>query len=213
LVAGATLVLAGCSVANTPLQELAWDRWKLCDRFPTVTLKEVRTNGDIWVWTHYGTDYAAWQECDRAARAEQARARKFTAASMPGLSAADAKGLVRVAYFTDQPPADSPYLLSPMLGNMPRDVKVFPAGSPVTFFYGINGVGRVVATKTNWIGPDGAIAKSQEQTIGQIGSPGTWIWRTQRADSLLNPGRWIVELLIDGHPVGTYEFVVNAVER
>jgi hypothetical protein len=141
----AAIVTLGCSaVRTTPLQELAWERWKQCDRFPTVTLKEIRANGDIWVWTHHGTNLAAWKECERAARAEQIRAGRFSAAAMPALSEADARALVRFAYFTDRPPTDTAYLLSPLWGNMPPDVKVFPAGTPVTFFYGIEPTGRIL---------------------------------------------------------------------
>jgi hypothetical protein len=56
---------------NTVAQELAWERWYKCKDFPTVTLKEIRTDGQIWVWTHYGTDYAAYQECIKKAAQEQ----------------------------------------------------------------------------------------------------------------------------------------------
>jgi hypothetical protein len=206
------VAVAGCaSMMNTPAQDLAWDRWKLCDRFPTVTLKDIKVNGDLWVWTYYGTDYAAWQACERAARAEQVRTGKLAAAAMPAVSADDAKGLVKFAYFTDQPPAVGTFLHTTFGRNMPPDVKVFPAGSRVTFFYAINQVGRVMTTKANWIAPSGTVTKTQDQTVNQMGRPGTWTWLTQNAGAeLTDGGRWVVELLIDGHPVGTYEFVVKS---
>ena len=72
---GLVLIFAitGCAATQTTLaQELAWDRWKKCDHFPTITLKEIRTDGQIVVWTYYGADLAAWRECDQAAQKEQA---------------------------------------------------------------------------------------------------------------------------------------------
>jgi hypothetical protein len=59
----------------TLAQELAWERWKACDRFPTISLKEIRTDGQIIVWTHHGTDLAAWRACDTEARQQQATRR------------------------------------------------------------------------------------------------------------------------------------------
>jgi hypothetical protein len=196
---------------NTPAQDLAWDRWKKCDRFPTITLKEILTNGDIWVWTQYGSDLAAWQECERAARTEQVRTGKLGFASRPATGADDAKGLVKFAYFTDQPPVDGTYLRTMRARNMPPEVKAFPLGSRVTFFYAITQAGRLLKIRTNWIAPNGTIAKTAEQTVDQMGLPGEWTWRSQHADvEITDAGRWVVELLIDGYPAGRYEFVLKA---
>jgi hypothetical protein len=75
------LLLAGCaSMRNTLAQELAWERWQKCNHFRGITLKEIRTNGQIWVWVADGGEQTAWRECDRLARAEQARG---VAASIP----------------------------------------------------------------------------------------------------------------------------------
>ena len=52
---GLVLIFAitGCAATQTTLaQELAWDHWKKCDHFPTITLKEIRTDGQIVVWTY-----------------------------------------------------------------------------------------------------------------------------------------------------------------
>ena len=85
----AAVLFAGCAAAQNSLaQEMAWERWKKCDRFPTVTLKEIRTDGQIWVWTHHGTDLAAWRECDTAAKAEQASRRVAVSSSVSGPPAA-----------------------------------------------------------------------------------------------------------------------------
>ena len=47
---------------------------------------------------------------------------------------------------------------SPRRWNMPPDVKRFPAGKPVTFFYAVNQVGRVLPVQARWIGSDGKVA-------------------------------------------------------
>lgn len=65
---------------NTLAQDLAWERWKQCDNIPGVTLKEIKTDGQIWVL--YTDNLGPWQECDR--RAGQAQgARRATAPSGP----------------------------------------------------------------------------------------------------------------------------------
>ncbi|MBI4636287.1 MAG: hypothetical protein HY727_08055 [Candidatus Rokubacteria bacterium] len=94
------LLLAGCaSMGNTLAQDLAWERWQKCNHFPTITLKEIETDGRIWVWTQYGSDLSAWQECDRKAREEQARG---AAASIPPSTMAVASP--QLAYATSVPP-------------------------------------------------------------------------------------------------------------
>lgn len=75
------IVGVGCETGRMTLaQELAWDRWKMCDNISGVTLKEVRTDGQIWVY--YTSNLTAWQECDRKAAAAQGR----TAAAPPPAS-------------------------------------------------------------------------------------------------------------------------------
>jgi hypothetical protein len=72
---GVAVIAGGCAgLQNTSAQDAAWERWKKCDRFPSIRLKEIKTNGDVWVWTSYGQDLAAWRECDRAVRLDQQRA-------------------------------------------------------------------------------------------------------------------------------------------
>lgn len=207
----AALLAAGCAgLSNTPAQDLAWERWKQCDKFPTITLKDIKPNGEIWIWTQYGADLAAYRDCARAALAEQIRAGRLTAPSTPPVTAHDAKLLVKFAYFTDQPPSEGTFLHTTFGRNMPPEVKIFGEGSRVTFFYALNQAGRVLKTTSNWIGPDGRVAKTVDQTVSQMRRPGQWTWRTQHAQAELSaPGRWVVELLIDGHPVGSYEFVVR----
>ena len=74
LMLGVTLMvcMTGCGMARMTLaQELAWDLWKQCDSFPGIQLKEVRQDGQIWVWTT--SDLTAWRECINKAREDQAR--------------------------------------------------------------------------------------------------------------------------------------------
>src|SRR2546425_13135818 len=41
-----SLFVAGCSsMGNTLAQDLAWQRWEKCKHFPTIKLKEIKTDG------------------------------------------------------------------------------------------------------------------------------------------------------------------------
>jgi hypothetical protein len=64
--------VAGCAaMSNTLAQDLAWERWEKCSHFRGITLKEIRTDGQIWVWIADGGEQTAWRQCDAAAMAEQ----------------------------------------------------------------------------------------------------------------------------------------------
>lgn len=77
------LLLAGCaSMSMTLAQELAWERWKQCDHFPRVTLRNIDLDGKIWVYQYYDTHYREFQECLRKAAEEQA-ARRVVAVTPP----------------------------------------------------------------------------------------------------------------------------------
>jgi hypothetical protein len=63
----------GCGMArNTLAQDLAWEQWYQCDRFPEIELKEIRLDGQIWVWNR-GGHLSEWRQCIQKAREEQAR--------------------------------------------------------------------------------------------------------------------------------------------
>jgi hypothetical protein len=71
-----TLVLAltaACATSgNTLAQDLAWERWNQCKHISGISLKEIKTDGTIWVYYNHGIN--AWQDCDReAAKAQGAR--------------------------------------------------------------------------------------------------------------------------------------------
>jgi hypothetical protein len=67
-------LLAACgSMQNTVAQDLAWERWNRCNHFRGITLKDIKPDGQIWVWVADGGEQTAWRACDSAVRAEQAR--------------------------------------------------------------------------------------------------------------------------------------------
>jgi TPR repeat protein len=68
------VALAACATGLTLSQELAWERWKKCDHFANIRLKEIRPDGQIWVtYSDVPHDLPAYQECLRQAAAEQAK--------------------------------------------------------------------------------------------------------------------------------------------
>jgi hypothetical protein len=201
------LLLAGCAaMRNTPAQDLAHERWDKCSHFRTITLKDITPSGQIWVWNNHGPDYQAWLQCESAAREEQRKAGRL-AATQGALTNGELKALVRHAYFTDKPPSDS-FILS-----TPPQVTQFDGSKPVTFFYGLKMAGRVFSVQARWIGPDGKVVKTIEQTMDQTSraSAVMWTWRTQAlpAAELTQPGAWTVEFVVDGQNLGSYLFTVQ----
>jgi hypothetical protein len=66
--------LSACAaMQNTLAQDLAWERWEKCKHFRGITLKEIKTDGQIWVWIADGGEQTAWRACDSAARVEQGK--------------------------------------------------------------------------------------------------------------------------------------------
>jgi hypothetical protein len=78
-------MLPACAtVQNTLAQDLAWERWKKCDHFANIRLKEIRPDGQIWVfYSDVPSDVPAWQECLRKAAEEQAKKRGVAVAAPP----------------------------------------------------------------------------------------------------------------------------------
>jgi hypothetical protein len=65
------ITAAGCAtVRNTPAQDLAWGRWKACDRFSTITLDRIDLDGRLVVNGH-AHEAAPFTSCVRAAAADQ----------------------------------------------------------------------------------------------------------------------------------------------
>ena len=68
-----TSTAAGCAlVANTPAQELSWERWRTCDRFATIALDRIDTDGRLVV-KGQELEAAPFTACVREVAADQAR--------------------------------------------------------------------------------------------------------------------------------------------
>jgi hypothetical protein len=64
---------AGCAtVRNTPVQDLAWERWKACDHFAAITLERIDLDGRLVV-RGYEYEAAPFTACVREAAADQVR--------------------------------------------------------------------------------------------------------------------------------------------
>ena len=64
---------AGCAAArNTPAQELAWDRWGVCNRFSTIALERIELDGRLVV-AAWEVDAARFSACVREAADDQIR--------------------------------------------------------------------------------------------------------------------------------------------
>ena len=73
LVALVMMMAAGCAtVANTPAQDLAWERWGACNRFPTISFERIELDGRLVVGA-YEVDGAPFAACVRGAADEQIR--------------------------------------------------------------------------------------------------------------------------------------------
>ena len=68
-----SMVATGCAAArNTPAQELSWERWRACDRFSTIALDRIDTDGRLVV-KGYEVEAAPFTACVQAVAADQAR--------------------------------------------------------------------------------------------------------------------------------------------
>ncbi len=128
------------------------------------------------------------------------------------MSGIEAASLVKFAYFTDAPPSPGTLLFTAFRRNMPPGVKEFPLDSRVTFFYGIQQVGRVLNVRVRWLNPDGDVIRSTDQPMDQTHEGALWTWQVDVLDKPEpgQPGVWVVELLISGHCVGRYPFLVRS---
>jgi hypothetical protein len=69
----AALTCAGCAtMANTPAQDLAWERWRSCDRFTSISLERIEMDGRLIV-TGYESEAVAFSACVRETAADQTR--------------------------------------------------------------------------------------------------------------------------------------------
>jgi len=69
----AAAILAGCAAAqNTPAQDLAWERWRVCDHYAAITLERIDPDGRLVV-AGYDHEAGPFTRCVREAAADQAR--------------------------------------------------------------------------------------------------------------------------------------------
>ena len=131
------------------------------------------------------------------------------------LSGIEAASLVKFAYFTDEPPAVGTLLYTAFRRNMPPGVKEFMVGKSVTFFYGIQQTGGLLAIQVRWINPDGVVVRTSDQPMDQSKIGALWTWQVDTLDrrDLSSAGVWAVELLISGHRVGRYPLLVRTAVR
>src|SRR5713101_6138325 len=64
----------GCGTGSMTLaQELAWEQWNRCDKFPNVKMDRMEPDGRIWVKYHSAAEFREWNACVTEVRAEQGR--------------------------------------------------------------------------------------------------------------------------------------------
>ena len=68
---GVLMAASACaSVRNTPAQDLAWERWRACDHFATVTLDRIELDGRLVVAAQQ-LEAAPFTACVARAASEQ----------------------------------------------------------------------------------------------------------------------------------------------
>lgn len=66
------MIVAGCAgTRNTSAQDLAWERWKVCDHFAAIALERIDPDGRLVV-AGYEHEAAPFTTCVREAAAAQA---------------------------------------------------------------------------------------------------------------------------------------------
>ena len=66
-------LVGGCASGGMTLQqELAWESWKACDRFPTVRMDRIEPDGRIHVKYLNLAEYREWAQCVKDVKAQQA---------------------------------------------------------------------------------------------------------------------------------------------
>jgi len=230
----ATVLCAACaglpaSLKTQPAQELAFDRWRECNRFPTIRLKEVRQDGQILITYRSSSDLAAWQQCDREAQARQKMPgalpaapptdRPTPAATRPA-SDAYAKTFsdkVKFAYFTTERPAPGT-IVNEDLSNAPLRHQRFDTerDARVVFLYGLMNQYKRLSVQIRWIDPTGGLVDTFPTTDDQSLSKYSWRWYTSglSADRMRGkPGLWKVQLWMDDRLAGEYTFDLLTHER
>jgi hypothetical protein len=70
----AATLAAGCVAhTRTRAEDLAWARWKQCDRFPSVTLMRITPEGELDATATVPDEFKQWEACILVAHREQIR--------------------------------------------------------------------------------------------------------------------------------------------
>jgi hypothetical protein len=205
------MLLIACAGQLTPWQELTWDAYKACQsEGPSTRLDRVRENGSWYIEGREGEVFKV-HNCMLQYRAEALKAGRMKATRTPQLTEASAKDVVRFAYFTSEPPAAGTYLRTSGFSNMPRKLGQFTRG-PITFFYALQNSQSYFDGQILWLDPKGEVARKESRRLDQSNVSGAWSWWTDTLPQSVElvPGKWAVELRLNGVLAGRYEFTAGS---
>ncbi len=181
--------------ANDP-RNLAQEQWDSCSHFPSVTLVEITSSGQLIVReSSQSSPPNKYLRCVSAVAYKQVLSGRRNASDV-----------VRHAIFITNLPARG--TLSDVGGSMPASVKQFDPDQDVTFFYGLEGLDVRVKVTLVWNAPQGMYRRTTK-FVGPTGPIHEWTWATDRIELPDGrPGLWSVQMFIQGFPAGEYQFQV-----
>jgi hypothetical protein len=191
-------VLTACSArpaVNDP-RSLAQEQWDKCSDVPSVQFVEITDAGQLIVREENASQPVyEYSHCvDAVAYKQIIDGRR------------DARDVVRHAYFTKVSSVRGP--LSDIGGSLPESATQFENDQDVTFFYAVEGPSVWIDIQLDWLSPQGAFRRTLE-TLKPVGPTYGWTWSANRiklpADRM---GVWTVQMFIENHLAGEYEFRV-----
>lgn len=207
---------AGCaSITTTPAQDRAYAAADSCTRQTSYSMNySVLPDGRIRTGEGINAGaYNQWLACMGQYGYSWPGVQPWNAATLapkPGerFTSENAKRVIRYAYFTTSQPIGSLTESGPQ-ANIPAKITDFPARTPVTFFYGLHRTGIAIPVELKWLKPDGSVALVSHDRVPAT-TTGGWVWRTNKIQPELvsTLGTWALELVVDGHPVGRYDFTI-----
>jgi hypothetical protein len=242
LIALLAVVTAGCaSMKNTSAQDLAWERYEACRTGGQARVNVTRVDRDGRIWFDYQDPDSKnrFLECNRLELEKQraagklrpadqpttpaeARSRPASDAQMAPATPADSKvdptaaKIIKVAYFTKNPPAMSTSIAGD-LSNAPTRADTFDARQDpnVVFFYGIVNQSKQLDLELRVLDPSGAVVEKRKNTDDHTRVSSSWRWYSSvlPIDLLTgNPGRWKIQLWTTGALAGEYSFELTGTQ-
>jgi hypothetical protein len=208
----AVIALSGCaSLKNTPPQDYSWELGRACQsENADWRMTRVEPGGRYWIRAGDASGANAFHEC--MARQQKAKPyREWLAqhrADYPALQADEARAFIHRMYTTDAPPKVGTFI-DGIANTRPPEVSTFRRGTPVTVYFSMYQQGRVVDGELRWLTPDRTPFLVQPVLIDQLGKAEHGTWNIRTTDKELAPGAWVVELILGGHSVRTYNFTVT----